>query len=295
MIWLLVAALVIPLGLDLYVPVPDDNPITDENVELGRRLFTDRRLSNDESVACSSCHDAAHGFAGSPPLAVGVFGRIGRRNAPALINRAWGKSFSWDGRVATLEEQVVRPIEDPNEMDLPIDRAAARVGLPPAAISRALATYVRSIMSGNSPYDRYVSGDGAALTGDARLGLQLFRGKGNCTACHTGPTLTDEQFHNTGIAWGPAASFLDHGRAAVTGRAEDRGAFRTPTLRDIERSAPYMHDGSIRSLEDVIDYYDRGGNRHSQLDPEVRPIGLTDPEKRALVAFLRSLTGEMRR
>ena len=294
MIWLLVAVLVIPFGLDLYVPVPDDNPITDEKIELGRRLFNDRRLSNGETVACASCHDPDRAFAGRDALARGVFGRIGRRTAPALINRAWGKSFSWDGRIATLEEQVLRPIEDPNEMDLSIDRAAARVGLSPAAISQALATYLRSIMSGNSPYDRYVSGDTMALTGDARLGLQLFRGKANCTACHTGPTLTDEQFHNTGVAWN-SASFIDEGRAAVTRRSEDRGAFKTPTLRDIERSAPYMHDGSVQSLEKVIEYYDRGGNRHSQIDPEVRPIGLTESEKRALVTFLRSLTGETRR
>ena len=292
MVWLLMAALVIPLGLDLYVPAPDDNPITDEKIELGRRLFNDRRLSNDQTVACSTCHEPSRAFAGREPQSRGVVGRVGRRNAPALINRAWGTSFSWDGRIGTLEEQVLRPIEDPNEMDLSIDRAAARVGLSPTTIARALATYVRSIMSGNAPYDRFVSGDTSALGSNARLGMQLFRGKGNCTACHTGPTFTDEQFHNTGIAWDAASSFLDEGRAAVTRRREDRGAFKTPTLRDVERSAPYMHDGSLRTLEDVIDYYDRGGNRHSQLDPEVRPIGLTEPEKRALVAFLRSLTGE---
>ena len=295
MLWLLIAALAIPLGLDLYVPVPEDNPITAENIELGRRLFNDRRLSRDATIACASCHQPDHAFAGVEPVARGVFGRSGRRNAPALINRAWGRSFSWDGGVATLEEQVTRPIADPNEMDVAIDVAAARVGISSALMARSLATYVRSIMSGNSPYDRYVAGKSDALSSDAQLGLQLFRGKGNCTACHTGPTLTDEQFHNTGVAWDGAGAFRDDGRAAVSGRVEDRGAFKTPTLRDLERSAPYMHDGSFASLEDVIDYYDRGGNPHAYLDPELRPIGFTAIEKRGLAAFLRSLSGDVSR
>ncbi len=295
MMWLLIAALVIPLGLDLYVPVPEDNPITVENIDLGRRLFIDRRLSRDGTIACSSCHDPGRAFAGLEPVARGIFGRPGRRNAPALINRAWGRSFSWDGRIATLEEQVVRPIEDPNEMDLSIDRAADRVGVSPGLLARALATYVRSIMSGNSPYDRYVSGDRSALSDEAQIGLQVFRGKGNCTACHIGPTFTDEQFHNTGIAWDGSGLFLDEGRAAVSGNPQDRGAFKTPTLRELEHSMPYMHDGSFRSLEEVIEYYDRGGNPNPQLDPELRPIALTTPEKRGLVVFLRSLSGEVSR
>ena len=293
--WLLIAALMIPLGLDLYVPVPEDNPISAEKIGLGRRLFNDRRLSRDETIACASCHDPNQAFAGREPTARGVFGRRGLRNAPALINRAWGKSFSWDGRVATLEEQVVRPFADPNEMDLAIDLAAARIGVSSALMARSLATYVRSIMSGNAPYDRYVRGDSGALSSQAQLGLRLFRGKGNCTACHSGPIFTDEQFHNTGIAWRGSGSFLDEGRATVTGRPQDRGAFKTPTLRELERSAPYMHDGSLASLEDVVDYYDRGGNAHSHLDPELRPIGLTAVEKRGVVEFLRSLSGNVSR
>ena len=293
MIWLLIAAVAIPLGLDLYVPVPEDNPITVENIELGRRLFNDRRLSRDGSIACSSCHDPNRAFAGSEPVAHGISGRRGRRNAPALINRAWGRSFSWDGRAATLEVQVVRPIEDPNEMDLSIELAAARVGVSSGLLSRALATYVRSIMSGNAPYDRYVNGDGGALSDEAQVGLHVFRGKGNCTACHIGPTFTDEQFHNTGIAWNGPGSFLDEGRAAISGKPEDRGAFKTPTLREIQHSAPYMHDGSLGSLEEVIEYYDRGGNRHSQIDPELRALHLSAEEKRGLVAFLQSLSGDV--
>jgi cytochrome c peroxidase len=293
---MLAAVLVIPLGLDLYMPVPEDNPITVEKIELGRQLFNDRRLSRDYSLACSSCHDPDRAFSTSAGLARGVFGRRGARNAPALINRGWGRAFFWDARASTLEEQVLQPIQDPTEMDLGLDEAAGRVGASPLEMSRALASYVRSIMSGNAPYDRYVNGDRLALSAEAQLGMQVFRGKGNCSACHVGPNFTDEKLHDTGIAWRSTAgrgSFLDQGRGAVTGRAEDRGAFKTPTLREVARSAPYMHDGSLTSLEDVVDYYDRGGNRHALLDPDVRPIGLSGSEKHALVSFLRSLSGEV--
>lgn len=302
MVRLLIAALVIPLGLDLYMPVPADNPITAEKIELGRRLFNDRRLSRDRTIACSSCHDPDHAFSKPDAISPGVFGRRGRRNAPALINRGWGRSFFWDGRVATLEEQVLNPIEDPNEMDLPIAEASQRAGVSPQRMSRALATYIRSIMSGNAPYDRYVNGDRTALSAEAKSGLKVFRGKGNCTACHVGPNFTDEKLHNTGIAWAGQAGrpetagvFRDEGGAAISGKPEDRGAFKTPTLREIERSAPYMHDGSLRSLDEVVDYYDRGGNRHVLVDPEVRPIGLTASEKHALTALLRSLSGNITR
>jgi len=302
MVRLLIAAFVIPLGLDLHMPVPEDNPITVEKIDLGRRLFNDRRLSRNGSIACVSCHDPEYAFSKPEVVSLGVFGRRGRRNAPALINRGWGRSFSWDGRVATLEEQVLKPIEDPNEMDLSIAEASARVGVSPQDMSRAMATYIRSIMSGDAAYDRYVNGDRAALSADAQAGLRVFRGKGNCTACHVGPNFTDDKFHNTGIAWaGPspgaetAGAFRDEGRAAISGKPENRGAFKTPTLRETERSAPYMHDGSLASLDEIVDYYDRGGNKHALLDPELRPIGLTGPEKHALVAFLRSLSGTMTR
>jgi cytochrome c peroxidase len=296
MVRLLIAALVIPLGLDLYMPVPEDNPITAEKIDLGRRLFNDRRLSRDNTIACSSCHDANHAFATPAAIASGVFGRRGRRNAPALINRGWGRAFFWDGRNVTLEEQVLKPIEDPNEMDLPMADAAQRIALSPGDISRALATYIRSIMSGNAPYDRYVNGDRNALPDEAGAGLRIFRGKGNCTACHVGPNFSDEKLHNTGIAWSATSgSFLDEGRAAITRQPGDRGAFKTPTLREVEHSAPYMHDGSIDTLDAVVDYYDRGGNRHALLDPELRPLGLSESEKRVLVAFLRALSGELTR
>ena len=299
MLWLLAALLAIPLGLDLYLPVPEGNPLTAEKIELGRRLFDDRRLSRDRTVACTTCHNPRRAFSSPQPLAVGVFGRRGRRNAPALINRGYGRGFFWDARTATLEEQVLKPIEDPNEMDLPVAVAAARVGLSHAELSDALASYVRSILSGNSPFDRFINGDRTALSVAQQAGLRIFRGKGNCTACHVGPTFSDERTHNTGAAWRPStgsgqAAFQDDGRFLVTGKNDDRGAFKTPTLRDVARTAPYMHDGSLGTLDAVVRFYDEGGRANPNLDPEIRPLRFTTAETRALVAFLGSLSGTIR-
>jgi cytochrome c peroxidase len=279
MLWLL--AITIPLGLDLYLPAPEANPLTPERIEQGRRLFFDRRLSRDSSTACSSCHDPERAFSDGRTLAVGVFDRRGRRNSPALINRGYGRSFFWDGRVSTLEEQVLKPIEDRNEMDLPLSEAAARVNLTSEEMSRALASYVRSILAGDSPFDRFVNGDRAALSGEQQAGLAIFRGKGNCTACHVGPNFSDERLHNTGVAW-REGKFADPGAG--------QGNFKTPTLREIGRTAPYMHDGSAATLEDVIEYYDRGGNRNNSLDPEIRPLHLSVEEKRSLISLLRSFS-----
>lgn len=287
---LLAAALAIPLGLDLFMPIPEGNPVTTQKIELGRRLFNDRRLSRSEAIACASCHDPSRGFSDSRPVAVGVFGRTGRRNAPALINRGYGRAFFWDARIRTLEEQVLKPIEDPNEMDLPVGEAARRVGLTPEDLSRALATYVRSILSGNSPYDRFIDGEQTALSAGQQLGLQIFRGNGNCTACHVGPNFTDEQVHNTGIAWRDGR-VIDEGRFGISQTPRDHGAFKTPTLREVARTMPYMHDGSVATLHDVVDFYDRGGNRNPFLDRHIRPLLLSDPEKEALVSFLVSLSG----
>jgi cytochrome c peroxidase len=290
----LALVLVIPLGLDLHLPVPDENPLTAEKIALGRRLFSDRRLSRDGTIACTSCHDTNRAFSDGRQVAIGVSGRAGHRNAPALVNRGYGRAFFWDGRVPTLEEQVLRPIEDPNEMDLTVVDAARRVRLAPEALSQALASYVRSILSGNSPYDRFVNGDRSALSSVEQEGLRIFRGKGNCTACHIGPNLTDEQFHNTGIAW-RGGRLADEGRFGISNDPHDHGAFKTPTLREIARTAPYMHDGTVATLKDVVGFYDGGGNANPFLDPELRPLSLTEPEKQALVAFLESLSGTVTR
>src|SRR5262245_60425076 len=288
--WALLLA--IPLGLDRYLPVPESNPLTREKIELGRRLFNDRRLSRDQSVACASCHNPSRAFSTPLPTAIGAGGRRTRRNAPALINRAYGRTFFWDGRMSSLEEQVLRPIQDPNEMDLTLEEASARTKLDVPTMSRALASYVRSILSGDSPYDRYVNGDRSALSSQQQLGLAVFRGKGNCAACHVGPSLSDEQFHNTGVAW-REGRFADEGRFAISAVPRDRGAFKTPTLREVARTAPYMHDGSFTGLEDVVEFYSEGGRPNANVDAEIRPRHFTAEEKRALVAFLRSLSGRV--
>ncbi len=298
-----------PLGLDLYMHVSDDNPLTPAKVALGRLLFFDSLLSEDRSVACATCHDPGRVFTDGQPVGVGVLGRKGTRNVPTLVNRTYGASFFWDGRATTLEEQVLQPIQHPNEMNITVGEVVVRLrrdqdysDLFQAAFGRevnegdlakALASYVRTILSGNAPIDRYLYGDRDALTERQRQGLGLFRGKAGCTACHLGPTFSDEQFHNTGVAWRDGR-LLDQGRFGVTSEDEDRGAFKTPTLREVPRTAPYMHDGSITTLEEVIEFYDRGGNPNPTLDRRVRPLNLTAAEKGDLLAFLRVLSGEIR-
>ena len=280
-----------PLGLDVYMRVPDDNPLTDEKVTLGRKLFSDKRLSRDQNVACASCHDAKHAFTDHRRVSEGVFGRHGTRNAPALINRGYGTLQFWDGRSASLDHQVLKPIQDPNEMDMTLAEATTRLGITERALAEGLASYVRTIRSGNSRVDKYLS-RGAGLSREEEVGMRVFRLKGNCVTCHVGPNFTDEQFHNTGIAW-RKGDLSDEGRFAVTQRLADRGAFKTPTLRDVARTAPYMHDGSIATLEEVIEHYDRGGVPNPGLDLEIQPLRLTVEEKRALAAFLRALAGEI--
>ena len=201
---------------------------------------------------------------------------------PALVNRGYGRAFFWDGRSQSLEEQVVKPIDDPGEMGSSVAAASARVGVSATDLSLALASYVRSLLSGNSRFDRFVNGDREALTDDEQRGLVILRGKGNCTTCHVGPNFTDEKLHNTGVAW-------DGERQTDEGGG--RGAFKTPTLREVARTARYMHDGSLATLDDVVEFYDRGGRQNPDLDPEIHPLRLTIDERRALVSFLRALSG----
>ena len=299
----------IPLGLDLYMPVPEDNPLTPDKVALGRKLFSDPILSSDKSLSCASCHDPKRAFADERAVSVGVFGTKGNRNVPTVINRGYGASFFWDGRASSLEEQVLQPIVNPKELGIALEEVVARLKDDPNYreqfkaifgksvnendLARALASYVRTILSGDSPFDRYLNGDREALSPQARDGLRIFRGKGNCTACHLGPTLTDERFHNSGVTWRDGKLF-DLGRFAVTGKEEDRGAFKTPTLREIAKTAPYMHDGNLATLEEVVEFYSRGGNPNPHLDTELHPLDLTEGEKGALLAFLRALNGDIR-
>lgn len=298
-----------PAALDLYMPVPESNPLTPEKVALGRRLFHDPLLSRDFTVSCATCHDPRRAFSDALPKAVGIAGQVLGRHAPALLNRGYGRAFFWDGRASSLEEQALQPIQNPNEFANTLEGAVARLAghaeypalfraafaRDPNAedLGRALASYVRTIIAAESPADRYFDGDATALSPQARDGLLLFRGKANCSSCHVSPLFTDEQFHNTGVAW-LEKRFADFGRGVTTGKKEEYGAFKTPSLREAARTAPYMHDGSLASLEEVIEFYNRGGNPNPRLDAEIQPLKLSAEEKQALLAFLRSLSGTLR-
>ena len=298
---------------DLVMPVPADNPLTEAKTALGKRLFFDPILSIDKTVSCGTCHLPERGFADDKELAVGVSGRVGKRHSPSLVNRGFGRSHFWDGRSASLEAQVLLPIEDPNEMAMTVTEAVDRLAadesyreafqaafdrpIESSDLARALASYLRTIKSTDSPYDRFVNGETDALSAEAQLGLQLFRTRARCVLCHSEPLFTDEQLHNTGVAWRPDAdgsgsgSFQDNGRYLVTSQQRDLGKFKTPTLREIANTAPYMHDGSLKTLADVVEFYDQGGRHNPFQMPLVRPLGLTPAEKQALVKFLESLSG----
>jgi cytochrome c peroxidase len=296
------------------VPIPAGNELTEARVDLGRRLFLDPMLSRDRSVSCSTCHRQDMAFADDKPLAVGIAGRVGKRHSPSLVNRGLGRVQFWDGRAATLEALALMPLRDVNEMDLPPDEAVVRLSADPSYVAafqaafgrspsaedmgRALASFVRVIRSEKSAYDRFVAGDKTALTDEQQRGLQVFRTRGRCTICHSEPTFTDENFQNTGVAWrpnaeGPGGAFQDDGQFAVSRNERDRGKFKTPTLREIARTAPYMHDGSLATLEAVVDFYDKGGRPNPNLFPVIRPLGLSPEEKQVLVKFLGSLSGDV--
>jgi cytochrome c peroxidase len=274
-----------PLGLDLYMPVPEGNPLTAAKVALGRRLFFDKSLSLDGTVACATCHDPKLAFSDGRTVARGIGGADGTRNSPAIVNRGYGAMFFWDGRAKSLEQQALEPILNPKELGLTEPDLERRTKLKVTEVTAALASFVRSIRSGDSPFDRYAAGQANALSAIEKAGLELFRGKGNCGACHIGPNFTDERFHNTGVAWRDGA-LADVGAG--------RGDFKTPTLREVGLTAPYMHDGSLKTLEEVVDFYSEGGRPNPDLDPQIQPRHFSPEEKRALVAFLRSLTGKIR-
>jgi cytochrome c peroxidase len=272
-------------------------------VELGRALFFDSSLSIDRSIACASCHEPEHGFASPSPLSRGVLGRTTERNAPSLVNRALGSAFMWDGRVPTLEEQVLLPIENEREMGLTLDEALERLasderraaafdaatGSAPSreGMARALAAFVRRLTLGDSPYDHFLHGRFDALTPDERGGLWIFESRGRCWRCHRPPLFTDEGFHATGV--GAREGTPEPGRMAITHAEEDLGRFKTPTLRGLVASGPYMHDGSIDTLAAVVERY-----RHiepcANLDPALEPLEITDEEAALLVAFLAVLS-----
>lgn len=289
------------------LPIPADNALTGERVELGRRLFYDPILSRDSSVSCASCHMQGLAFTDAKRISPGIEGRLGVRNTPTLVNLAYQPYFFGEGGSPTLELQVVGPIENEHEMDLPIADAADRVGqiehyrtlaqraypqrkqVDPYVITRALGAFQRTLISGNSPYDRYqFQGKEDALTPAQRRGMELFfSDRTDCGTCHSGINLSDYQFYNVGLT---AAKPADLGRFRVTNDSADIGAFKTPSLRNVALTAPYMHDGSLPHLQAVIDHFDQGGHGHPLQPSSIRPLGLSKQEKADLLAFLQALT-----
>jgi cytochrome c peroxidase len=301
-----------PLGLP---PLfwPEENPYTPEKAELGWLLFFDPRLSSDGSVSCASCHNPRHAFADAAPVATGIGGQKGGRSAPTVINRAYSTLQFWDGRAASLEEQAKGPIANPIEMTNQQDAAAAHKACVECLkqvpgyvqrfkqvfgtedftidhVAQAIATFERTVLSGNSPFDRYREGDKKAMTPEQIRGQAVFFQKAACDACHIGFNFTDGSYANIGI--GMDQKKPDLGRYNVTNREEDKGAFKVPTLREIEHTGPYMHDGSLKTLEEVVEHYNKGGIKNPYLDQRMKPLNLSEQDKKDLVAFLKALSGE---
>lgn len=304
-----------PLGLD-PVPVPPDNPETRPKVDLGRLLFFDPRLSADGTIACASCHNPQLGWSNGLSFAFGVRGQTGRRSVPTVLNAAYYDTLFWDGRAPSLEAQAGGPITNPIEMGAQDGADVARrlaavpeyarrfaAAFGPQAVTfdtvvMAIAAYERTLLSANSAFDRYAyGGDRSALAPSQVRGLALFKDKDgpNCAKCHRfddfSALFTDLRFHNLGV--GTDHPDPDLGRQAVTHRPEDRGRFRTPSLRNIALTAPYMHDGRFATLDQVVDFYAGGGRKNPNLDPDIRPFALTADQKADLVAFLNALTGDL--
>lgn len=285
------------------IPFPADNLYTSEKAALGKALFFDARLSGAENMTCASCHNPSFGWEVPVKTAVGSLNTRLARRAPTILNAAWIKPFFWDGRAETAEQQAKGPIENPVEMNLPLPAAVARLsaidgykkwfarvypdeGVTPDTIVKSIATFERTIVASHSPFDSWVEGDETALTEAQKRGFALFVGKANCISCHAGWNFTDNKFHDTGL---PGS---DPGRSRIElGNLHAQHAFKTPTLRDIGQRAPYMHDGELATLNEVVAHYVAGGEDRPSRDPLIGPLDLSDSDASDLVAFLNSLTG----
>lgn len=286
------------------IPFPERNPYSDAKYNLGRTLFFDPLLSGSEVRSCASCHNPGLSWADGQARAIGEKQQPLPLRTPTLLNVAWVPKLGWDGHFRDLESVAMGPITAPGNMNLPestmIERLSAIPGYVDAfdaafgegeitarKLEFALATFERTIVSKGAPFDRWIGGDEAAISDEAKRGFDLFNGKANCAACHAGWAFTDSSFHDIGTARGD-----DIGRGRLfPGAVSLRYAFKTPTLRDVARRGPYMHDGSVPTLEAVIDLYDRGGIDRPSRAEEIRPLSLTAKEKSDLVAFLHTLNG----
>ena len=294
----------LPGGLGRLPALPEDpeNPLTPAKFKLGQQLFEDARLSGDESLSCASCHPKELGYADGMPFSEGAQGKPMPRHTPTILNSAYNRYINWDGKFATIRQLVPAVLANPKNMNMQDDAVLLSrlesvpeyreqfhevFGGPPSKdrVTLAIDAYVRGLTTPNSPFDRYAAGDKNALTDAQQRGLVLFVGKADCAMCHRGPNFADDQFHALGIRG------ADEGRYKVTGVEADRYAFKTPTLRNVELTAPYMHDGSVSTLRGVIDLYNNGGGQQQPRSLLLRKLYLTEKEKSDLVAFLESLTG----
>ncbi len=297
----------VPLGLP-PLPIPEDNPMTVEKIELGKMLYFDKRVSADGTISCATCHDPKMAWAEHLPTSKGIHEQVGERNAPTVINAAYATSQFWDGRAKTLEEQAVGPVANPIEMGHTIEgmvqtldnipqyqehfKKVFGTGVTAENFAKAVAAFERTILSGNSPYDRYKAGDQNALTDAQKRGLKVFEESG-CADCHAPPLFSTYEFYNAGI--GMDKEKPDEGRKSVTGKDEDMGAFRVPSLREVANTAPYFHDGSVATLEEAVAIMAKGGidnpHRSAEFDT-VRESNITAEQQKDLVEFLKALSGE---
>jgi cytochrome c peroxidase len=281
---------------------PADNPASPEKIALGKQLFSDSRLSRTDKVSCASCHDPAKGFSNGQRVATGVDGKKGARRVPSLVNVAYSRFQFWDGRANSLEEQALVPLQDAKEMDMRIATLTQKINgiaeyrqqfrtvfggdATAQRIAQALAAYERTIVSRDTPFDLYLKGDKKSLGPAAARGMQLFYGQARCFLCHKGSTLTDDDFHNIGIV---DDGDRDSGRRGVTGKEADQGKFKTPALREVAHTAPYMHNGRFKTLADVVQHYNFGGvtdEPNDHRDEQLRVLYLSAEQADDLVAFL---------
>jgi cytochrome c peroxidase len=285
------------------VPFPADNPYSAEKSALGEMLFFDPRLSGANYISCASCHNPALSWGDGLPRGIGHGMTILGRRTPTILNAAWSDLLMWDGRMPNLEAQALGPMSAPVEMNQELAKLPAKLGaiegyrqrfaavfpgegITVANAAKAIATYERTVVSGTAPFDRWIAGDEKAISDSAKRGFTLFNTKGNCQACHSGWNFTDNSFRDIGLP------DTDIGRGKILDLPSMQHAFKTPTLRDVERRAPYMHDGSVPTLLAVVEHYDHGFVQRPSLSEEVKPLHLTESEKADLVNFMMTLTGE---